>query len=111
MLQAHLAWAEAELPGVSEKLQGLVGEESRMFLSEALLATQWIPFYCFMEIDRASSSSLRASSTEETAKSNRDKRTAASAMLILAAPIALLDLWTTHKQSAVRPGPEVSIWD
>ena len=53
MLQAHLAWAEAHAPGVAGKLETRLGEESRRFLAAGLLATQWIPFRCFVEIDRA----------------------------------------------------------
>ena len=53
MLQAHLDWGEAERPGVTGKLLVRVGEDCRLFLDGGLLATQWIPFYCFVEIDRA----------------------------------------------------------
>ena len=53
MLQAHLDWAEAEVPGATGKLEARLSEESRLFLDGGLLATQWVPFYCFVEIDRA----------------------------------------------------------
>ncbi len=53
MLKAHLAWAEAEVPGAAGKLEALVDEESRWFLTRDLLATHWIPFFSFVEIDRA----------------------------------------------------------
>ena len=52
MLQAHLAWAEKRIPGAAAKLAPRVAEESRPFLGEALLATQWVPFSSFVEIDR-----------------------------------------------------------
>ena len=53
MLQAHLDWAEAEMPGITEKVMARISEDSRLLLDAGLLATQWIPFSRFVEIDRA----------------------------------------------------------
>jgi uncharacterized protein (TIGR02265 family) len=53
MLQAHVDWARGKYPGIVERIVPKVGEQSRAYLTGAHLVTEWVPFRCLMEIDRA----------------------------------------------------------
>ena len=53
MLQAHVDWAVAKHPGLRERVAPRVGEQSRGYLTGAHLVTEWVPFRCLVEIDRA----------------------------------------------------------
>ncbi len=53
MLQAHLGWAEKQRPGAAGELRERLGAEFGRYLAGALLATEWVPFRAFVEIDRA----------------------------------------------------------
>lgn len=52
MLQAHLAWAKKELESL-ELLRTHLDEESSRYINRSILATEWIPLRCLLEIDRA----------------------------------------------------------
>ncbi len=54
MLQAHVAWAVAELGDAwMSKVPGGVDPVAAVFVSRGVLATDWVPFRALVEIDRA----------------------------------------------------------
>ena len=54
MLQAHVAWAVAELGEAwMSKVPGGVDPVASVFVSRGVLATDWVPFRALVEIDRA----------------------------------------------------------
>jgi predicted hydrocarbon binding protein len=54
MLQAHLVWAEEKLgAGYLEKLRGLLDPEAFAYVNRSVLATDWIPFWALIQVDRA----------------------------------------------------------
>jgi hypothetical protein len=54
MLQAHVAWAIAELGDAwMAKVPGGVDPVAAIFVTRGVLATDWVPFRALVEIDRA----------------------------------------------------------
>ena len=53
MLQAHVDWGVAKKPGMRERIAPKVSEQTRGYLTGAHLVTEWVPFRCLIEIDRA----------------------------------------------------------
>lgn len=54
MLQAHVAWAVAELGDAwMSKVPGGLDPFAAVFVSRGVLATDWVPFRALVEIDRA----------------------------------------------------------
>jgi uncharacterized protein (TIGR02265 family) len=52
MLEAHLIWAESQVPDARPRLEALLGPDCVGFVRTKLLATDWIPFHCLVAIDR-----------------------------------------------------------
>jgi uncharacterized protein (TIGR02265 family) len=63
MLQAHLAWAEKRLGGL-DRIGAQVDPECAKLLPRPKLATDWIPFRCLIQIDRAIATAV-GGSTEQ----------------------------------------------
>ncbi len=53
MLRAHLSWASNELGPPWQTLKPFISEEVAHFLTQTLLATDWVSFKTMVEIDRA----------------------------------------------------------
>jgi hypothetical protein len=53
ILQAHLQWAGAQLPGGLPALKGRVSEEAARVLDGPVLPISWYPFKVLVETDRA----------------------------------------------------------
>lgn len=53
MIQAHLAWAKARIPDVNQLLPPRLSPECRRLIESGVLATQWFPFHCLIDLDRA----------------------------------------------------------
>lgn len=53
MIQAHLAWAKARIPDVDRQLPPRLSPECRRLIESGVLATQWFPFHCLIDLDRA----------------------------------------------------------
>ena len=53
MLNAHLAWVAEKVPDASEKLRPHLGPECLPCIDRAVLATDWVPFRCIVEVDKA----------------------------------------------------------
>lgn len=64
MLQAHLEWAVRQQPDVRERIAPKLGEQSRGYVTGQHLVTDWVPFRCLVEIDRAIAQSLGLSVEE-----------------------------------------------
>lgn len=56
MLNAHLAWAKRELN--IDSIKQYIDQESLKFLDRSILATEWIPLRCLIQIDRAIASAI-----------------------------------------------------
>ena len=53
MVQAHLAWAKAEIPDLDRLLPPRLSPECRPLIESGVLATYWFPFRCLIDLDRA----------------------------------------------------------
>jgi hypothetical protein len=52
MINAHLAWAKKEIPDLGN-LKSQLSSETLVLLNRMILATEWIPLRCLIQIDRA----------------------------------------------------------
>jgi hypothetical protein len=53
MVHAHLAWAAEHLPDAEHALPSTISNASRAVITNGVLATDWIPFRCLVDLDRA----------------------------------------------------------
>jgi predicted hydrocarbon binding protein len=53
MVHAHLAWSAEHVPGAERALPDRLSAESRALISAGVLATDWFPFRCLVDLDRA----------------------------------------------------------
>ncbi len=53
MVEAHLAWAASKLGDVAKALAPHLTPHSATVVASKVLATDWIPLYCLVAIDRA----------------------------------------------------------
>lgn len=53
MVQAHLAWAAEHVPTAESSLPSRLSTESHALVSGGVLATDWFPFRCLIDLDRA----------------------------------------------------------
>lgn len=53
MVHAHLAWAAEHVPDADRLLPPSLSAESRALISSGVLATDWFPFRCLVDLDRA----------------------------------------------------------
>ena len=52
MVEAHLEWAASKLGDLGARLTPLLPPDCASYTSHRILATDWIPFKCLIEIDR-----------------------------------------------------------
>ena len=53
IVRAHLAWAREEIPDLDRRLSPLLSPDCRPVIESGVLATNWFPFRCLIELDRA----------------------------------------------------------
>jgi hypothetical protein len=53
IVHAHLDWAKAEIPDVDRLLPPRLSPECRPLIENGVLATEWFPFRCLIDLDRA----------------------------------------------------------
>ena len=53
MVHAHLAWAKEHIPDLDRLLPSHLSEECRPLIASGVLATDWFPFRCLIDLDRA----------------------------------------------------------
>jgi hypothetical protein len=53
MVQAHLAWAAGQVLDLEPRLPAALSAESRALVASGVLATDWFPFRCLIDLDRA----------------------------------------------------------
>lgn len=52
MVHAHLAWTAEHVPSADQSLLSALSAESRALISSGVLATDWFPFRCLVDLDR-----------------------------------------------------------
>jgi hypothetical protein len=64
MVHAHLAWAKERIPDLDQVLPPRLSPECRPLIASGVLATDWFPFRCLIDLDRAIAALAGGDATE-----------------------------------------------